>query len=183
MKKTFLISFLILTFQLSAQELPYKSILKAPESVTVASITARMIDGLGYRYHWATQGLKHQDLIFGPEGEGRNIKQTMDHIYVLCLAMQSAVDSSVKVNYGTIEDELELRKKTLNTISAISVKLRTMSDAEMEEVRFNRLPLWNFYNGPLADAIYHTGQIVLLRRMSGNPMNPKVNVLTGVNNN
>jgi hypothetical protein len=28
--------------------------------------------------------------------------------------------------------------------------------------------------------IHHSGQLVLLRRMSGNPINPKVNVFLGV---
>ena len=43
----------------------------------------------------------------------------------------------------------------------------------------SELPVWNLMNGPIADAIYHTGQIVSYRRMSGNPINPKVNVMMG----
>lgn len=43
------------------------------------------------------------------------------------------------------------------------------------------LPLWIMINGPLSDAIYHTGQIVLLRRISGNPINPNVDIFTGKN--
>jgi len=34
-------------------------------------------------------------------------------------------------------------------------------------------------NGPLADAIYHVGQIVVFRRANGNPQNPRVNVFMG----
>lgn len=41
------------------------------------------------------------------------------------------------------------------------------------------LPFWNEINGPIADALWHVGQVVSLRRSSGNPFNPKVNVLTG----
>jgi hypothetical protein len=40
-------------------------------------------------------------------------------------------------------------------------------------------PFWNNLNGPIADAIWHTGQVVLLRRSSGNPFNSKVSVLSG----
>jgi hypothetical protein len=40
-------------------------------------------------------------------------------------------------------------------------------------------PLWNMLNGPLADAIYHTGQIVTFRRTTGNPSNKRVNVFRG----
>jgi hypothetical protein len=41
------------------------------------------------------------------------------------------------------------------------------------------LPIWNLINGPIADALWHTGQIVTFRRSSGNPFNNKVNVLLG----
>jgi hypothetical protein len=40
-------------------------------------------------------------------------------------------------------------------------------------------PFWNLINGPIADAIYHCGQIVSYRRSSVNPSNPKVSVFTG----
>jgi hypothetical protein len=44
-------------------------------------------------------------------------------------------------------------------------------------------PLWHLFNGPAADALYHIGQLVSYRRSSGNPIDPKVNVFIGKNNN
>ncbi len=41
-------------------------------------------------------------------------------------------------------------------------------------------PFWNQINGPIEDAIWHSGQIVVLRRASGNPIDPKVNVFKGI---
>ena len=40
-------------------------------------------------------------------------------------------------------------------------------------------PFWNHLNGPIADALWHSGQIVSNRRASGNPLNSKVNVFIG----
>ena len=40
-------------------------------------------------------------------------------------------------------------------------------------------PFWNQVNGPISDALWHCGQLVLLRRSSGNPFNSKVSVLMG----
>ena len=40
-------------------------------------------------------------------------------------------------------------------------------------------PFWNMINGPISDAIWHSGQVVANRRASGNPINPKVNVFIG----
>jgi len=42
-----------------------------------------------------------------------------------------------------------------------------------------QFPFWNVINGPISDAIWHTGQVVSFRRTSGNPFPKGVNVLTG----
>ena len=41
------------------------------------------------------------------------------------------------------------------------------------------IPFWNIINGPISDALWHCGQVVMLRRASGNPFNSKVNVFSG----
>ena len=43
----------------------------------------------------------------------------------------------------------------------------------------SEFPFWNELNGPLSDALWHTGQVVMLRRMSGNPFTSNVSVLSG----
>ena len=40
-------------------------------------------------------------------------------------------------------------------------------------------PFWNAINGPIADALWHCGQIVSFRRSSGNPFPKGVSVFTG----
>lgn len=40
-------------------------------------------------------------------------------------------------------------------------------------------PFWNMLNGPIADALWHTGQVVSFRRSSGSPFNSKVSVFSG----
>ena len=45
----------------------------------------------------------------------------------------------------------------------------------------NEFPLWHLINGPIADAMWHVGQVVSFRRSSGNPLNEKVNVFSGKN--
>lgn len=165
----------------SAQDLPYRSILPVPDSYSMANVTARMVDGLGYRFYWATEGLEEASLSFGPE-DGRTVYETMEHIQMLCNAMLKSLPKKEQVSIAEKKNEKGLRAQTLKTIDAISENLRSLSDEELSKVTFNGLPLWNYYNGPLADAIYHTGQIVLMRRMAGNPIDPKVNVLMGKNN-
>ena len=40
-------------------------------------------------------------------------------------------------------------------------------------------PFWNQLNGPIEDAVWHSGQIVAFRRASGNPISKKISVFTG----
>ncbi|MEZ4850056.1 MAG: hypothetical protein R3B93_15850 [Bacteroidia bacterium] len=42
-----------------------------------------MIDGLGFRYYWATEGLRQEDLNYAPSEGARTTLETMQHIYGL----------------------------------------------------------------------------------------------------
>ena len=54
--------------------------------------------------------------------------------------------------------------------------LKVIFDREERKMSF---PLWNLLNGPLSDALYHTGQVVSFRRTTGNPIQKGVNVFLG----
>lgn len=63
--------------------------------------------------------------------------------------------------------------------------LRKTDDVSKLKITFKgkeknaEFPFWNSINGTIADAIWHAGQIVMMRRASGNPFNSKVNVFLG----
>jgi hypothetical protein len=88
------------------------------------------------------------------------------------------------------EDFKTLRSKTLHHLDAAVVLFQSMKleDLEKAKVLFDRggkqsqFPLWNLINGPISDALYHTGQVVSFRRSSGNPIPKGVNVFLGVKN-
>ena len=75
----------------------------------------------------------------------------------------------------------ELRTATLTNLK-MAVDLISAADS-MEEFKIlfgsNTFPFWNQINGPIADAMWHCGQIATLRRASGNPMNSNVNHFSG----
>ena len=68
--------------------------------------------------------------------------------------------------------------------------LQEKTDQELQTLKiiFDRggehseFPAWNLINGPISDALYHTGQVVSFRRTSGNPIAKGVNVFLGVKN-
>ncbi|MEE9373798.1 MAG: hypothetical protein V3V00_12165 [Saprospiraceae bacterium] len=186
--------FLLSPISLFAQETmnvnpPYHQISDAPEVYNINTIIARMIDGLGYRYYWATKDLTTTDLEYSPGNEGRPSKEVLTHIYGLTTVVLNSVIGKPNVRPATKEDLTweEQRTKTLNQIKEASDILKSKSAPLPQDINItfkrgdktSEFPLWNLLNGPLADALYHTGQIVSFRRSSGNPVHPGVSVFMG----
>nr|WP_293303955.1 DinB family protein [Allomuricauda sp.] len=183
--------FFIFALKLQAQdmELPYHQIPDHAETYSAGNIVSRMIDGLGYRYYWATEGLTEKDLQYKPSEDGRSLMETMEHIYVMSNNIVLAPDAKPyeRPKIPTKYSYKELRELTLKNLEAASNKVLGKSSEDMEAFKVifkqgdkqSEFPYWNMINGMLSDCIYHTGQIVLMRRASGNPQNPNVNVFLG----
>jgi len=200
MKKFLYLSlFLYFSVSLKAQDLtmdslsalPYISIEHTPEDFSGNAVLMRMIDGLGYRYYWGTEGLRPEDLAYDPGNKGATCEALIKHIYGLSEVIYNTVAQIPTERTNSVSDLSfeEYRTKTLHNLKAASEILRTNKDLKLEEcqIQFKRgekissAPFWNLMNGPLADAIYHTGQIVSYRRTTGNPINPLVSVFNGRN--
>lgn len=191
MRIHFTLLFVFVAARLVAQNelLPYREIPPYPPSYTAASVAARMVDGLGFRYYWATDGLREEDLLFQPNKDGRTSLQTLQHIYGLTNVIVNAVNKvpNVRGANKTPASFKELRKSTLENIKVASDRLKSASDEELAEFKMTfkngdqvtTYPFWNEINGPIADAIWHVGQVVSFRRGSGNPFNGKADVLQG----
>ena len=180
------ICFFMSQAQETNESLPYYEIPEAPDSYSQGAVVARMIDGLGFRYYWATEGLSPEDLAFRPSPEARTSEETIDHILGLStVILNSALH---KPNTGNDFENLsfrERRKLTLENLKTASDIFRKSDDLNDFTVVFqgkngvNTFPFWNQINGPISDAIWHCGQIVSFRRSSGNPYNSKASVFTG----
>lgn len=185
--------FFTFAVELQAQdmELPYHQIPDHAETYSAGNIVSRMIDGLGYRYYWATEGLSERDLQYKPSEDGRSLMETMEHIYVMSNNIVLAPDAKPyeRPKTHTKYSYEELRELTLKNLQMASNKVLGKSSEDMEDFKVifkqgdqqSEFPYWNMINGMLSDCIYHTGQIVLMRRASGNPQNPNVNVFLGKN--
>lgn len=170
------------------QDLPYYEIPAYPESFTAETVAARMIDGLGFRYYWATEGLRPEDLAFQPSEGARTSEETIDHILGLTNMILNSVQQLPNGQGGgeaptTFAGK---RQRTLENLKTASDILKggegTLADYPIVFQRGenrSEMPFWNQINGPIADALWHVGQVVTFRRSSGNPFNSKVSVLSG----
>ena len=187
MKNTFKIFALILCTSVFSQEeskdkLPYYEVPEYSKEFTAGTMAARMVDALGFRFYWASNDLTEKDLAFKLNEDGRSTTETIDHIYDLSKII---VNSTLKKpNSRGDKEEMtytEKRAVTLKNLKTAAEILRTSDDISEFKIIFGeqKIPFWNQVNGPIADAIWHCGQIATYRRASGYPINPKVNHFSG----
>lgn len=166
-----------ITMAQSEEKLPYHEIGPYSKTYTQGTVAARMVDGLGFRYYWATEGLRPEDLNYKPSESGRTSAETIEHLYGLSNFILSSISSDEKQNKALEMTFDEKRKLTLLNFKKASDILKATDD--VSQFDNDRYPFWNIINGPIADALWHCGQIVMLRRASGNPFNSKVSVFQG----
>ncbi len=64
---------------------------------TPSAIIVRMIDGLGYRFNWATDGLRPTDLEYRPTDDARNTEQTLVHVFELSVLILNAAKNQPSI--------------------------------------------------------------------------------------
>ncbi len=187
MKKSFnLILLVVCSFVYSQEELkdklPYYEVLEYAEEFTAGTMAARMVDALGFRYYWASKDLNEKDLAYRLNEKGRTTAETINHIYELSIIIVNSTLQKPNSRGDKVEMTYkEKRTATLNNLKKASDILHVSNDISQFKIIFGeqKIPFWNQINGPIADAIWHCGQIAVYRRVTKNPINPKVNHFTG----
>ena len=175
---------------MGASELPYQAVPQPPDRYTAGTVLGRYMDGLGFRYHWATEGLSDQDIEYQICESSRSLRETLAHILNIVTMVECAFTGET---YVLPEKEVtlglaELRRATLGRIEGISNQLKgsKATDFETRTARFliggqkHTFPFWNTINGTMSDALHHVGQVVSFRRAAGNPIDPAVQVYMGI---
>ena len=164
------------------QTLPYYEIPEYSETFTAGTVAARMIDALGFRFYWASEGLTDKDLEYKHNEEARSTAETITHILDLSYII---VNSTLKKPNEKVDSSemsyAEKREQALINLKTAADILRTSDDISQFKIIFGEreVPFWNQINGPIADAIWHCGQIASFRRSSGNKINPNVSHFSG----
>ena len=164
-------------------ELPYREIPGYPAEVNGVNVLIRLVDGLGFRYRWATEGLATEDLDFQPCESSMDMKKLLYHVNGLVTWVKECLTGEERreKEFNSLH---EIREDTLNTIHDIRNSLQSTTDQELAQLNFTAswfnetFPVWNLINGPISDALTHVGQIASWRRINGNPI-PRASVFWG----
>ena len=71
------ILFFVFSTSVMAQDLPFSSLPQAPYEFTAGTSISRIVQGLGFRYYWATEGLREEDLVYRPTEEAQSTLGTL----------------------------------------------------------------------------------------------------------
>ena len=149
----------------------FRSLNEPSQSANASSIALRMLDGLAFRYYWATEELREIDYNFRPTEDQMSAQELCAHLE----ALSKMIARLLGLELSLITDEaIDHRTKTLDYFKQTHDYL---SETDLSALSLHE-QFWNCFNGPLADALTHVGQLNAWRRQSGNPL-PKVNFFSG----
>ncbi len=172
-----------ISFAQTDTNIPYYEVPPYPDSYTAGTVAARQVDGLGFRFYWASHDLSEKDLAFKPHDSVRTSRETINHIYNLSKIIVNATLKRPNEKYDIADWSYEeVRKQTLINLKTAADILRTSDDISQYTLIFGERirPFWNNINGPIADAIWHSGQLASFRRVTGNPINPNISHFNGI---
>jgi hypothetical protein len=162
----------------------FRSLPPGPDAVTGSAVLVRLVEGIGFRFRWATEGLRDADLSFRPTPETMSIDGLARHVLGLATWVAAAAGALPEAAGapGPETAFAEIRQRVLEVFAGLRARLSGMNDDEIAAIRMGSrgetFPWPHIVNGPLADALTHVGQINVLRRSNGNPT-PKANVFLG----
>jgi hypothetical protein len=154
-----------------------------PTHLDATAVLIRILDGLAFRYYWATEELTPEDHAFRPGPQSMSTHELMEHVlHLVFMIKQTILDTGERESFESDDPEV-LRRHALENLARVREHLEALDDDELANHRVlkrdaSSFPVWNIMNGPIADALTHVGQINAWRRLSGNP--PKrANVFAG----
>ena len=166
--------------------LPFAEIGPYPKDYSAQGVMLRLISGLGYRYYWASEDLRPEDLDYRASSDSRSTREILTHIYGLSATIAATLEGGVAE--GANRDNMTyavLRAETLANLEKAIIALDEAKDFSNLSVKIVRpdqtyeFEFWHLINGQISDAIWHSGQVVMNRRASGNPLKSGVNVFLG----
>ena len=147
-------------------DLPFRCVTGYPPHASGPAAIARLLDGLGFRFYWATEGLAAEHYGFTPGSSCMRIGELVGHIWGLTNWVYIAVFGQGEPRPA---DALGQRSHILDMLHRLRERFASLSDAELEAIAIDGRPFWHLLNGPLADALTHVGQINVFRRLAGAP--------------
>jgi len=162
----------------------YSAIPEVPSEISATKVLVRLIDGLGFRYSWATHGIKEEMADYRPVEGSMSVREVSIHIHDL-IKRTYLTFGGEDMEFDYDDSFVGLRESTLDLVDKARNLLVAMDDNQLKNCNYYRkktdssYPFWYLVNGPIADILTHIGQILTWRRMAGFPQQKGVDVFLG----
>jgi hypothetical protein len=103
-----------------------------PDHVSATSVLTRLLDGLGFRFYWATEGLRVEDYGFRPAKDTMSIGELVIHVWSLVNWVSS---STFNRPYEEPRDGPAAREGALGIIRNLRETMLAMSDEDLGKLR------------------------------------------------
>jgi hypothetical protein len=159
---------------MSTGTIAYQTIPDPPATPSAGAVLGRLADGIGFRFRWATEGMRGEDLAFRPADDCMTLGELLAHIVELLSWVAESVGIAPRWDMKDSTDFDAVRGRVLELAAQLGTRFKAMSDMEVNGCtitpsRGDTQPVWNIVNGPLSDSLTHIGQILSWRRIAGSP--------------
>ena len=175
---------------MESNALEFSKLKNFSEEFSGGAVLLRVLSGLGFRYYWATYQLRSEDVKFKYHKDSWTVGEILEHFYQLICSVKCVLEERVfDKSQISVPKELDvLKNKTLDTIRFCCIGISKKSDGAIQNLKVRVVvgqktrsySIYHLINGQLSDALHHVGQIAILRRMSGNPIDSGVNYFLGI---
>ena len=99
-----------------------------PTRVSGTSVLARLVDGLAFRYYWATEGLRPADYDFRPGPDSMSTPELQEHTLHLVFMIKQTVFNADERERFESDDPASLRAQALESLRLVREHLIELDD-------------------------------------------------------
>lgn len=151
---------------MSREQIPFHRMPDPHRAVTAGAVLGRLVESVGFRFRWATEGMRDADLPYKPAPDCMTHAELLFHIHDLLVSAGRTAGLPPEPELPEPAPSDLLRARVLDLCVRLSGKLTSMSENELSGCTPR---LWNMINGPVADCLTHIGQVLSWRRLAGAP--------------
>ena len=154
---------------MSADAVAFYTIPEPPAAMSAGAILGRLADAVGFRFRWASEGVRDADLPFKPAPDCWSLGELIDHIHDLLVPVAKSIGARQYAPLAEPASFAILRARILDLSVGLSERFKAMSDSDLAGGLVRDPTAWVMVNGHLADVLTHIGQVLSWRRIAGSP--------------
>ena len=116
---------------------PFYKIPEYPEHVSSTSVLTRLLDGLGFRFHWATEGLRPEDYSYRPSPDTMSVSELVGHVWGL---VSWVTISTLGESRQRPEEDGSVRNEILDMIWQLREAVLSMDEGDLGRITIEGRP-------------------------------------------